>query len=40
MACTLAPAYSDEDFSLPDPAEFAALLARFPAQKEILNDLR
>lgn len=40
MACTLAPAYSDEDFSLPDPAEFAALLARFPAQQEILNDLR
>ena len=40
MACSLAPAYSDEDFSLPDAAEFAALLARFPAQQEILDDLR
>ena len=40
MACSLAPAYSDEDFSLPDAAEFAALLARFPAHKKILEDLR
>lgn len=40
MACVLAPAYSEEDFALPDAAEFAALLARFPAQREILNDLR
>ena len=40
MACSLAPAYSDEDFSLPDDAEFGSLLARFPAQQEILYDLR
>lgn len=40
MACSLAPAYSDKDFSLPDAAEFAALLARFPAHKKILEDLR
>lgn len=40
MACSLAPAYSDEDFSLPDDAEFSSLLARFPAQKNILRDLR
>lgn len=40
MACSLAPAYSDEDFSLPDDEEFDSLLARFPAQQEILHDLR
>ena len=40
MGCSLAPAYSDEDFSLPDEAEFASLLARFPNQHEILFDLR
>lgn len=39
MACTLAPAYSDEDFSLPDDAEFASLLARYPAQQKILHEL-
>ena len=40
MACSLAPAYSEEDFSMPDAAEFDALLARFPAQEQILRDLR
>ena len=40
MACSLAPAYSDEDFSLPDDAEFSSLLTRFPAQRRILRDLR
>ena len=30
MGCSLAPAYSDEDFSLTDDAEFASLLGRFP----------
>ncbi|MXX25771.1 MAG: cupin domain-containing protein [Caldilineaceae bacterium SB0668_bin_21] len=40
MACSLAPAYSDEDFSLPDDEEFASLLARFPAQEQILRELR
>jgi len=40
MACSLAPAYSDEDFSLPDDAEFASLLARFPSQRQILHELR
>ena len=40
MACSLAPAYSAEDFSMPDAAEFAALLARFPSHKEILLELR
>ncbi len=40
MGCSLAPAYSDEDFSLPDDAEFASLLARFPNQKKILHYLR
>ncbi len=40
MACTLAPAYSDEDFSLPDDAEFASLLARYPAQQHLLHELR
>ncbi len=40
MGCTLAPEYADEDFSLPAPADFAALLDRFPAQQEVLNDLR
>ena len=40
MGCSLAPAYSDEDFSLTDDAEFASLLGRFPNQHEILYDLR
>lgn len=40
MACSLAPAYSKEDFSLPDAAEFDALMARFPSQQEILLNLR
>ena len=40
MACSLAPAYSEEDFSMPDAAEFDALVARFPAQEQILRDLR
>lgn len=40
MACTLAPAFSDEDFSLPDDADFASLLARYPAQRHILHQLR
>lgn len=40
MACSLAPAYSDEDFSLPNDAEFADLLDRFPSQRQILLDLR
>ncbi len=40
MGCSLAPAYSDEDFSLPDDAEFATLLARFPNQNKILHCLR
>ena len=40
MACTLAPAYSDEDFSLPDDADFVWLLARYPAQQHILQELR
>lgn len=40
MACSLAPAYSDEDFSLPADAEFASLLERFPAQQNLLHDLR
>ena len=40
MACSLAPAYSDEDFSLPNDEEFASLLARFPDQEQILRELR
>lgn len=40
MACSLAPAYSDEDFSIPDDAEYASLLARFPTQQRILHELR
>ena len=40
MACSLAPAYSDEDFSLPNDVEFSALLDRFPSQRQILLDLR
>ena len=40
MACSLAPAYSDEDFSLPDDAEFASLLERFPDQQHTLHELR
>lgn len=40
MACTLAPAYSEEDFSMPDASEFDALMAQFPSQQEILLDLR
>ncbi len=40
MACSLAPAYSDEDFSLPDDEDFASLLARFPDQEQILHELR
>ena len=40
MGCSLAPAYSDEDFSLPDDAEFASLLARFPNQHEVLHYIR
>lgn len=40
MACSLAPAYSDEDFSLPNDAEFADLVDRFPSQRQILHDLR
>ena len=40
MACSLAPAYSEADFSLPDAAEFDALLARFPSHKQILLELR
>ncbi len=40
MGCSLAPAYSDEDFYLPDDAEFASLLARFPNQHEVLHYLR
>lgn len=40
MACSLAPAYSDEDFSLPGDADFASLLARYPEQREILHELR
>ena len=40
MACSLAPAYSDEDFSLPGDADFASLLARYPAQRQILHELR
>ena len=40
MGCSLAPAYSDEDFSLPDDAEFASLLARFPKENKILHCLR
>lgn len=40
MACSLAPAYSDDDFSLPDDAEFDDLLARFPCQRAILHELR
>ena len=40
MACSLAPAYSDEDFSLPDDTEFSSLMTRFPAHRRILRDLR
>jgi len=40
MACSLAPASSEEDFSMPDATEFDALMARFPNQKEILLGLR
>ncbi len=40
MACSLAPAYSDDDFSLPDDAEFDDLLTRFPCQRAILHALR
>lgn len=40
MACSLAPAYSEEDFSLPDDSDFASLLARYPAQEGILRELR
>lgn len=40
MACSLAPAYSDEDFSLPDDAEFDSLLARYPSKQHLLNELR
>ena len=40
MACSLAPAYSDEDFSLPDDEQFGSLLARYPAQQQILHALR
>lgn len=40
MACSLAPAYLDEDFSLPSDDEFASLLNRFPAQRQVLLDLR
>ena len=40
MACSLAPAYSDEDFSLPNDEEFASLLARFADQEQILRELR
>lgn len=40
MACSLAPAYSDDDFSLPNDAEFDDLLTRFPCQREILHALR
>ncbi len=40
MACSLAPAYRDEDFSLPSDADFASLLARYPAQRKILHELR
>ncbi len=40
MACSLAPAYSEEDFSMPDAAEFDSLMARFPSQQQILRDLR
>ena len=40
MGCSLAPAYSDEDFSLPDDAEFDDLVARFPRQREVLRALR
>ncbi len=40
MACSLAPAYSDEDFSLPDDADFDSLLARYPGQQQILHQLR
>lgn len=40
MACALAPAYDEEDFSLPTETKFAALLDRYPAQREILRLLR
>ncbi|MCY3991154.1 MAG: cupin domain-containing protein [Caldilineaceae bacterium] len=40
MACSLAPAFSDEDFSLPGDADFTSLLARYPEQREILHELR
>lgn len=40
MACSLAPAFSEEDFSMPDAAEFDALVARFPTRQRILRDLR
>lgn len=40
MACSLAPAYSEEDFSLPDAAEFDTLMTRFPSRQQILRDLR
>lgn len=40
MGCSLAPAYSDDDFSLPDDAEFDDLAARFPRQSAVLRALR
>lgn len=40
MGCTLAPAYSDEDFSLPNDTEFEDLLTRFPRQSAVLHELR
>lgn len=40
MGCSLAPAYSDDDFSLPDDAEFDDLAARFPRQRAVLRALR
>ncbi|MXY93642.1 MAG: cupin domain-containing protein [Caldilineaceae bacterium SB0670_bin_27] len=40
MGCSLAPAYSDEDFSLPNDAEFGDLLTRFPRQSAVLHELR
>lgn len=40
MACSLAPAYDEQDFALPDGSEYASLLARFPACGEVLAQLR
>lgn len=40
MGCTLAPEYADEDFSLPGPADFTALLNQFPTQQKVLHGLR